>query len=84
MPRSANGVAHLEKLELVEVPVMSVEHLDTMLPQEGREMGIRHQVAARGDVCGHLAINLPEAILLRQTPYVGQAQKYDAPQKLDT
>jgi hypothetical protein len=48
MPRSANGVAHLEKLELVEVPVMSVERLDTMLPQEGHEMGIRHQVAARG------------------------------------
>jgi hypothetical protein len=72
---SRERVSDVEEVEALEVHVVRVERPQVVLAEDGGQVGVRHQVAARGHAGGDLAVDRPEALFLGEQAHVGQAEE---------
>ena len=57
-------VDHVEKVKAPEIGVVAVERQDTVLPEQGRQMRVGHQVAADRKRSRHPPVDIPEPLRL--------------------
>jgi len=73
--RLFEGIGDLEEVELPEVPIDRVQPADAVLPEEGRQVGVRDEVAAHGEAGGHLTVDLKKSLPLREQAHARQAEE---------
>lgn len=75
MGRLFEGIGDLEEVELPEVPIDRVQPADAVLPEEGRQLGVRDEVPADGEVGGYLTVDLKKSLPLREQAHARQAEQ---------
>lgn len=69
------GIGDLEEVELPEVPIDRVQPADAVLSEEGRQLGVRDEVAADREAGGHLTVDLKKSLPLREHAHARQAEE---------
>ena len=72
--RAGEGIAQVEEREFPEIPIMGIQGPDTVLKQDGDEMGVRDEVAANRQAAGHMVVGFQESIQLGNRAHVRQRQ----------